>query len=47
MTAGLQSIGEKRLIGPLRVSHIIEGSIATGSLVGRARRGGGRLLAEV
>jgi hypothetical protein len=38
VTAGLQWIGEKRLIGPLRIAHIIEASIAAGSLVGRARR---------
>jgi hypothetical protein len=39
VTAGLPWVGEKPLIGLLRVSLIIQGSVAAGSLIGRLRRG--------
>lgn len=35
VTAGLHWIGSKRMLGPLRVSHLMEASIAVGSLVAR------------
>ncbi len=35
VTAGLHWIGNRRLAGPLRVSHILQGSIAVGAIVNR------------
>jgi hypothetical protein len=37
VTAGLHWIGNKSMLGPLRVSHIMKSSIAVGSLVNRIR----------
>jgi len=39
VTAGLQWIGRKRVVGPIRLSHLMEGSIAVGSLVARSSPG--------
>ena len=39
VTAGLQWVGTRRLLGPLRASHLMEASIAIGSMVSSARRG--------
>jgi sulfatase maturation enzyme AslB (radical SAM superfamily) len=39
VTAGLHWVGSKRLLGPIRASHVMEASIAIGALVSRARRG--------
>ena len=39
VTAGLHSIGRKRVLGPIRASHIMETSIAIGALTRRATRG--------
>jgi len=39
VTAGLHWIGRKRVVGPIRLSHLMEGSIAIGSLVARTNPG--------
>ena len=40
VTAGLHWVGQMPLLGPLRVKHVMDGSIAFGSLVNRMRNGG-------
>jgi len=37
VTAGLHWIGNKKLVGPLRASHLMKGSIAIGSLANKMR----------
>ncbi len=39
VTAGLHWVGTKRVIGPVRASHLMNASIAIGQLVSSARRG--------
>jgi MoaA/NifB/PqqE/SkfB family radical SAM enzyme len=39
VTAGLHWIGRKRLLGPLRAAHVMEASVAVGSLVSRTASG--------
>jgi MoaA/NifB/PqqE/SkfB family radical SAM enzyme len=40
VTAGLHWVGQMPLLGPLLVRHVMDGSIAFGSLVNRMRNGG-------
>jgi len=39
VTAGLHWIGRKRLLGPLRAAHLMEASVAVGSIVSRTASG--------
>ena len=39
VTAGLHWIGRKRLLGPIRAAHVMEASVAVGSLVSRTASG--------
>src|SRR5262249_47592020 len=39
VTGGLHWIGSTRLFGPLRASHLMEASMAVGSMMARAERG--------
>lgn len=40
VTAGLHWVGQMPFLGPLRVKHVLDGSIAFGSLVNQMRNGG-------
>lgn len=39
VTAGLEWVGRRRLLGPIRASHVMEASVAIGALVSRASHG--------
>jgi MoaA/NifB/PqqE/SkfB family radical SAM enzyme len=39
VTAGLHWVGRKRVVGPLRLAHVMEASVAIGSLVSEAATG--------
>ena len=39
VTAGLHWVGQKRVVGPVRIAHIMEASVAIGSLVSEAAAG--------
>jgi len=39
VTAGLHWVGTKRLLGPVRASHVMKASIAVGAIAAGARRG--------